>query len=116
MSKFIDKLSLFLKAGGGAQGASSFRREKYVPKGGPDGGNGGAGGSIFLSTNAQINSFSNLKQRKKSYSAENGKPGRNKKKHGSDGQDLTIDVPIGTVKSRINRARLQLQIELKDLK
>ena len=97
MSKFLDKLSLTLKAGSGACGCSSFRREKFVPKGGPDGGDGGNGGSIYFSTSREINSFSNLRDRKKTYKAENGRPGMTKKKHGSSGTDLYIEVPVGTL-------------------
>lgn len=97
MSRFIDKLSLRLKAGSGAPGCSSFRREKFVPKGGPDGGNGGHGGSIYFLTSNDINSFSNLRKKKKYFKAENGYPGRNKKQHGLSGNDLIIEVPIGTL-------------------
>jgi GTPase len=97
MSKFLDKLSLVLKAGNGATGCSSFRREKFVPLGGPDGGDGGNGGSIFFSTSKEINSFSNLRNRKKVYKAENGNTGMTKKKQGAAGKDLYIEVPVGTL-------------------
>lgn len=97
MSKFLDKLSLSLKAGSGASGCSSFRREKFVPLGGPDGGDGGNGGSIYFCTSKEINSFSNLRDRKRVYKAENGKQGMTKKKQGCAGNDLYIEVPIGTL-------------------
>lgn len=97
MSKFIDKLELSLKSGSGGSGASSFRREKFVPKGGPDGGDGGNGGSVYLKTSEEINSFSNLRKKKKFLKAQNGSPGKNKKKHGQSGNDLILEVPVGTL-------------------
>ena len=98
MSSFIDTLTLHVKAGDGGAGCSSFRREKFVPKGGPDGGDGGKGGSIFFIANANLQSFTDLKRsNKRAYTAANGNAGMGKKKSGSAGKDLFIEVPIGTL-------------------
>jgi len=93
---FIDSVRIIVKGGNGGNGAVSFRREKYVPKGGPDGGDGGDGGFVFLRANPQLSTLSHLLEREKYY-AENGKPGMGKKKHGKNGEDLIIDVPVGTM-------------------
>jgi GTP-binding protein len=85
-----------VKAGDGGNGAVSFRREKYVPKGGPDGGDGGDGGFVILRANANLSTLLNFKHQKK-FVAENGQHGRGKKQSGRSGRDLIIDVPVGTV-------------------
>ena len=94
---FVDTLRLHLKAGDGGPGCSSFRREKFVPKGGPDGGDGGRGGHVILEV-GDVNSFSELK-RKASHTikAKNGLPGMPKKMKGADGKDYVISVPKGTI-------------------
>ncbi|MCD6450716.1 MAG: GTPase ObgE [Thermotogaceae bacterium] len=93
---FIDSVRIIVKGGNGGNGAVSFRREKYVPKGGPDGGDGGDGGFVFLRANPQLSTLSHLLEEEKYY-AENGKTGMGKKKHGRNGEDLIIDVPVGTI-------------------
>lgn len=93
---FLDEVTITVKGGDGGNGAVSFRREKYVPKGGPDGGDGGDGGFVFLRANPQLSSLMHLAEDDKYY-AENGKNGMGKKKHGRNGKDLIIDVPVGTV-------------------
>ena len=95
---FIDSITLHLKAGNGGQGAVSFRREKYEPNGGPDGGDGGRGGSIYLRTSSNLQSLTHLKKTSKNtYIAKNGRPGIGKKQYGQAGDDLYIDVPTGTL-------------------
>lgn len=93
---FVDRVTIFVKAGDGGNGAVSFRREKYVPKGGPDGGDGGDGGFVILRANANLSTLLNFKHQKK-FVAENGQHGRGKKQSGRSGRDLIIDVPVGTV-------------------
>jgi len=92
----VDEATIHIKAGKGGDGAVSFRREKYVPRGGPDGGDGGNGGDIiFVCTNSVDTLFDY--SRLKDYKAENGYRGAKTRKHGKDGADLTLRVPPGTI-------------------
>ena len=93
---YIDEALLEVRAGSGGSGASSFRREKYIPFGGPDGGDGGKGGDIFFKANENKNTLVDF-QNKKLFEAKNGKSGSGKNKSGSAGSDLIIEVPLGTV-------------------
>ena len=93
---FIDEAYLEIKAGDGGSGASSFRREKYIPFGGPDGGDGGKGGDIYFKVNLNLNTLIDF-QNKKIFNAKNGQRGAGKNKFGPAGEDLIIDVPLGTV-------------------
>ena len=93
---FIDEAYLEIKAGDGGSGASSFRREKYIPFGGPDGGDGGKGGDIFFKVNTNVNTLVDF-QNKKIFNAKNGQKGAGKNKFGAAGDDLYIYVPLGTV-------------------
>ncbi|MDC2972417.1 GTPase ObgE [Gammaproteobacteria bacterium] len=93
---FIDEAYLEIKAGDGGSGASSFRREKYIPFGGPDGGDGGKGGDIFFKVNTNVNTLIDF-QNKKIFNAKNGQKGAGKNKFGAAGDDLYIEVPLGTV-------------------
>jgi GTP-binding protein len=94
--KFVDSASIFVQAGDGGKGCVSFRREKYVPKGGPDGGDGGRGGHVWLRTNRQLTTLLDFKYRKK-YIAVRGVHGQGARKTGRDGADVVIDVPCGTI-------------------
>jgi GTP-binding protein len=94
--QFIDYTKIFVKSGDGGRGCVSFRREKYVPKGGPDGGDGGKGGNIIIRASMQINTLLDFKY-KREYHAKNGQNGMGKKMHGKDSNDLLITVPAGTV-------------------
>ena len=93
---FIDEAYLEIKAGDGGSGISSFRREKYIPFGGPDGGDGGKGGDIYIKVNINLNTLIDF-QNKKIFNAKNGQRGAGKNKFGAAGEDLIINVPIGTV-------------------
>ena len=93
---FIDEAYLEIKAGDGGSGASSFRREKYIPFGGPDGGDGGKGGDIYFKVNTNSNTLIDF-QNKKMFNARNGERGAGKNKFGAAGEDLIIEVPLGTV-------------------
>lgn len=93
---FVDRVRIYVKAGDGGNGAVSFRREKYVPRGGPDGGDGGDGGFVILRADAGLSTLLRFKHQKR-FVAENGQHGRGKKQAGKSGEDLIIDVPVGTV-------------------
>jgi len=94
--KFVDSAKISVHAGDGGKGSVSFRREKYVPKGGPDGGDGGRGGHVYLRANRQLATLLDFKYRK-SYIAERGTHGMSSRKTGKDGGDIVIGVPCGTV-------------------
>jgi len=94
--QFIDYAKIFVKSGDGGKGCVSFRREKYVPKGGPDGGDGGKGGDIIVQASTQINTLLDFRY-KREYHAKNGQSGMGKKMHGKDSDDLIVLVPAGTV-------------------
>ena len=93
---FLDRAKIFLQSGNGGSGAVSFRREKYVPRGGPDGGDGGRGGHIILTVRDDLSTLSEF-QYKHHFQAENGKPGEAVNRTGRDGKDLYIPVPVGTI-------------------
>ncbi len=95
-SNFIDYVKIFCASGNGGAGAMHLRREKYVPKGGPDGGDGGRGGHIILRANPQFWTLIHLKYRKH-IRAEHGENGRGKLCNGKNGEDIILDVPLGTV-------------------
>ncbi len=94
--KFVDYVKIYVKAGDGGRGCVSFRREKYVPKGGPDGGDGGKGGDVILRATHELNTLLDMVYRK-TYKAQRGTHGRGKQMHGADGADTIILVPVGTV-------------------
>ncbi|XBC41620.1 MAG: Obg family GTPase CgtA [Buchnera aphidicola (Kaburagia rhusicola rhusicola)] len=93
--KFLDQAIIYITAGNGGNGCVSFRREKYIPKGGPDGGDGGNGGNVWLQANRNLNTLIDFRF-KKNFKAQDGKNGNNKKKSGKKGKDIIIQVPIGT--------------------
>ncbi|MEI8105263.1 MAG: GTPase ObgE [Actinomycetes bacterium] len=92
---FSDRVQLHMKAGRGGDGGLSFRREKYIPKGGPDGGDGGDGGSIVLFANRSLRDLVGL-ERVHEIAAPKGGNGRGARKHGANGEDVEIGVPVGT--------------------
>ncbi len=93
---FIDRATIYVRAGKGGDGCVSFRREKYIPKGGPDGGNGGKGGDVIVAADPTLDTLLHLTPRPH-YRAKNGGNGMGRSMHGGDGADLIIPVPIGTV-------------------
>jgi len=93
---FVDDVTITVKAGDGGNGCVSFQRFRFKPKGGPDGGNGGQGGSIFLRATRELNSLEPYRF-KRSFFAERGKHGQGNDRDGRRGQDLVLDVPLGTV-------------------
>ena len=94
--QFIDEVRIHVKAGNGGNGCVSFRREKYVPKGGPDGGNGGNGGNVMIRADRHLNTLLDFKYRT-SYAGQRGEHGRGKKQDGKWGEDVILRVPCGTV-------------------
>ena len=92
----IDTVEIYIKAGDGGDGAVSFRREKYVPRGGPDGGDGGQGGSVFIVANPNLSTLHQF-QYKKRFKADRGGNGARNNRHGKKGADLFIEVPGGTI-------------------
>ncbi len=93
---FADRAKILLRSGRGGDGHVSFRREKYVPAGGPDGGDGGKGGDVIFTVDPGENTLINFRHRRK-FSAEDGAPGGKRHCHGADGEDLILKVPAGTV-------------------
>tara|TARA_Y200000002_G_scaffold373525_1_gene372760 strand:+ start:934 stop:1917 length:984 start_codon:yes stop_codon:yes gene_type:complete len=106
---FIDYIKIFCKSGNGGGGSSHFRREKFVPLGGPDGGDGGKGGDIILRGNSQFWTLLHLRYTKH-LKAENGENGSGSKKHGRDGKDIIINVPLGTVVKSADDEKILLEI------
>ena len=106
---FIDYIKIFCKSGNGGGGSSHFRREKFVPLGGPDGGDGGKGGDIILRGNSQFWTLLHLRYTKH-LKAENGENGSGSKKHGRDGKDIIINVPLGTVVKSADEEKILLEV------
>lgn len=94
--QFIDEAIITVQAGAGGAGSIHFRREKYIPRGGPDGGDGGKGGNIIFRADRSLTTLIDFKYRKR-YEAEDGKPGKGQLKKGGAGADVIIHMPIGTV-------------------
>jgi len=94
--QFIDYVKVHVSSGHGGKGCVSFRREKYVPRGGPDGGDGGRGGHVVFRAEGHLNTLLDLRYQR-IYRAKNGRPGMGKKMHGADGADILIPVPVGSV-------------------
>jgi len=106
---FCDELKIKVIAGKGGDGCLSFRREKFVPKGGPDGGDGGNGGNIIIKVNTNLSTLSHLKNQKE-YKAKNGVHGKGKKMHGKNGETLVLEVPQGTI--IFNKDKSELKADL----
>lgn len=93
---FADRAKIIIKSGKGGDGHVSFRREKYVPDGGPDGGDGGRGGDVIFEVDEGLNTLTDFRHRRK-YAAENGEDGKKKNCHGKNGADIVVKVPAGTI-------------------
>lgn len=93
---FVDEVEIHVRAGDGGRGCVSFRREKYVPRGGPDGGDGGRGGSVILEADEGLGTLLDFRYRRQ-YAAPRGAHGEGSDRHGADGADLVLRVPVGTV-------------------
>ena len=95
---FVDEIDVFVKGGDGGAGCISFRREKYVPRGGPDGGDGGDGGSVILEADPSITTLLDFHYQRH-YTAERGQHGKGSNKQGASGTDTVLRVPLGTMVS-----------------
>ena len=93
---FADRATIYIRSGKGGDGHVSFRREKYVPDGGPDGGDGGKGGDVIFEVDEGQNTLGDYRHKRK-YKAEDGQEGGKKRCHGADGADIILKVPEGTV-------------------
>ena len=102
---FVDKAKIYIRAGRGGNGAVSFHREKYVAAGGPDGGDGGRGGSVVFEVDPNLSTLVDFRFKKK-YVAEDGQPGGAKRCSGKGGRDLVIKVPKGTLVRDFETGRL----------
>ena len=94
--KFVDEASITVTAGKGGNGSASFRREKFIPFGGPDGGDGGRGGSVYLEGDSGLNTLVDFRHQRK-YKAQNGQGGSGRNMTGKSGEDIVIRVPLGTI-------------------
>ena len=92
---FVDRAKIHVKAGDGGNGCLAFRREKYVPRGGPSGGDGGNGGTLYFRSTAHLNTLIRFKYQQH-FKAGRGGHGSGQNRHGKDGEDLVIEVPVGT--------------------
>lgn len=97
--KFVDEANIVVIAGNGGNGSASFRREKYIPFGGPDGGDGGRGGSVHLEGDSGLNTLVDFRHTRK-YKAQNGQHGSSRNKTGKSGEDVVVRVPLGTIVTR----------------
>ena len=103
--KFVDEATIRVQAGNGGHGCLSFRREKYVPRGGPDGGDGGHGGNVILVASAEINTLADFRMQRR-YRAPSGAAGAGKEKTGRSGEDLLVTVPMGTLVRDVDTGEL----------
>ncbi len=106
---FIDYAEITCASGKGGAGAVTFRREKFVPKGGPDGGDGGKGGSIIFTADKNLHTLQDIRY-KKSYQADNGEPGSSNQKTGRAGEDVYISVPLGTLIREKETSRVEADL------
>ena len=109
---FIDRAKILVRSGAGGNGAVTFRREKYVPLGGPDGGDGGKGGSVIFTVDTGLTTLLDFKYKKK-FIAESGGNGQGSKCYGKDGEDLYIRVPMGTIVRDFESNKLLLTFHIK---
>src|SRR5215470_7383535 len=93
---FIDCAKIHVKGGGGGNGVTAFRREKFVPRGGPSGGDGGRGGSVFIESTEGLNTLLHFRYNPE-HIADRGRHGEGSKRHGADAKDIVVKVPVGTI-------------------
>ena len=103
--KFVDEATIRVLAGNGGHGCLSFRREKYVERGGPDGGDGGHGGSVYLVADPSLNTLADFRMMRK-FKAESGTGGSGRNKTGRSGDDLEVMVPLGTIVHDVDTGEL----------
>jgi GTP-binding protein len=108
-SNFVDYVKVYCRAGNGGAGSAHLRREKFIPKGGPDGGDGGRGGHIILKGNSQMWTLLHLRYRRHIF-AGNGEPGGVQQSTGADGADVIVEVPLGTIARKENSGEILFEI------
>ena len=108
--KFIDQVQIQVRSGKGGQGCASFRKEKFVPRGGPDGGDGGKGGSVIFKINEGINSLLSF-TRNRQYYAGNGEQGKPRDQTGANGDDIILEVPPGTIVRDMDTGLVALDLD-----
>ena len=108
-SNFVDYIKIFCRSGKGGAGSAHLHREKFIPKGGPDGGDGGRGGHIIVKGNSHLWTLLHLRYQKHIF-ASNGQPGGSALKSGSDGEDRIIEVPLGTIVKDAESGKVLLEI------
>jgi GTP-binding protein len=113
--KFIDEARIYVKAGDGGNGVASFRREKYIPRGGPDGGDGGKGGSVYAVADHNINTLIDYRYARK-FLAQRGQNGRGADCYGAGGDDIVLRVPVGTVISDLDSGQVLADLARHDQK
>jgi GTP-binding protein len=113
--KFIDEAKIYAKAGDGGNGAATFRREKYIPMGGPDGGDGGKGGSIYAVADRNINTLVDYRYTR-NFPAQRGENGRGSDCYGAGGEDIVLRMPVGTVISDLNTEEVIADLDQHDKK
>ncbi|MGL5630721.1 MAG: GTPase ObgE, partial [Azovibrio sp.] len=107
--KFIDEAKIYVKAGDGGNGVASFRREKYIPMGGPDGGDGGRGGHIYAVADRNLNTLVDYRYSRK-FLARRGENGRGSDCYGATGDDIILRVPVGTVIADLNTGEVMADL------
>lgn len=113
--KFIDEAKIYVKAGDGGNGVASFRREKYIPMGGPDGGDGGKGGSVYAIADQNINTLVDYRYTRK-FLAQRGENGRGSDCYGAGGEDIVLRMPVGTVISDLHTGTVIADLDQHDKK
>jgi len=105
MVMFIDKVKIRAISGSGGNGVVAWRKEKYVPKGGPAGGDGGNGGNVYIIADETLSTLLDFKYKSK-FIADNGENGRSKNQHGANGKDIYIKVPCGTIVKELGTSKI----------
>ena len=109
--RFVDEAKIQVRAGKGGHGCVSFRREKFVPRGGPDGGNGGDGGSVYLRADNRLLSLYDFRL-KRLYEAQTGQPGQGSQCDGKKGTDLVLGLPVTETENAQITAKLQMDMQM----
>lgn len=110
--RFVDEAEITVRSGRGGNGCVSFRREKFVPRGGPDGGDGGKGGDVIFVCDDKLFTLYDFRH-KRVFEAENGRPGMGRQRSGSKGEDMVIRVPVGTILYDVSREEPEMLVDLK---
>src|SRR4030095_8782393 len=103
--QFLDRARIYVRAGDGGNGVTAFRREKFVPRGGPSGGDGGRGGDVYMESSDQHNTLLHFRFNPR-YVADRGRHGEGDNRFGRDGEDMVIQVPVGTVVTDLDTGEL----------